>query len=73
MFPTSLVPESNQRHKMAYVVGEYSTTLGGSKDKQRLVVYPALSCIIEVDDVLAPLRECLAQTHPDMLIQQQLD
>jgi hypothetical protein len=45
---------------MAYAVGEDGTILGSSKDKQRLVVYPTLSCVIEVDDVIAPLRERLA-------------
>ena len=37
---------------MAYIVSEYGTTLGCSKVKQRLIIYPALPCIIEMDDVV---------------------
>jgi hypothetical protein len=43
-------------HRIWY---EYGTTLGGSKDKQRLVVYSTLLCVIEMDYIIAPLRECL--------------
>jgi hypothetical protein len=33
------------------------------------LIYPALSCVIEVDDVITPLHESLAQTYPEMLVQ----
>ena len=59
MFPTSLIPESDQWRKVADVVGEYGTPLGSSEDKQRFVVDSTLPCVIEVDNVIAPLRKCL--------------